>query len=152
MVLSRRRLFVIGGSALVAVSNNAIQGSQGDTGQSRTASLTRADFEAVINSSFELRSASGDRNYLVLASIKDLSGTPTGPEPNFVVRPPRQRVPSPRTEAFALKFFGTGPKLPQATYSVTHGTLGTFELFVVPSGDSSYMAVFNRLVGRTGRV
>jgi hypothetical protein len=152
MVLSRRKLFMIGGSALVAVSNNAIQGSQGDTGQGRTASLTRADFEAVINSSFELRSASGDRNFLVLASIKDFNQTQTGSEGSLAVRPPRQRMPLPRTEAFALKFFGTGPKLPQATYSVTHGTLGTFDLFVVPSGDSSYMAVFNRLVALTGRV
>jgi hypothetical protein len=140
------------GSALVVASSNAIQGSQGDPGQSRTATLAKADFEAAINSSFELRSASGDRSYLVLASVSEFNQTQTASAANFAVRPPRQRTPSPRTEAFALTFFGTGPKLAQATYSVHHGSLGTFDLFIVPSGDSSYVAVFNRLVGQKPRV
>jgi hypothetical protein len=99
------------GSALIAASNTVIQGSQENTTLGRTASLTKADFEAVVNSSFEVRSASGDRNFLVLASVEGLNPDETISEANFAVRPPRRRIPTPRTEAFALNFFGTGPKL-----------------------------------------
>jgi hypothetical protein len=150
MVLSRRKLFMIGGSALVAVSNNAIQGSQGDTGQGGTVFLTRARFEALVNSGFEVRTASGDRNYLVLASVEDLKIAEPVSEANIAVRAPRPSAAAPRTETFALHFYGSGPKLPQDTYKVTQASLGTFDLFIVPSGNS-YLAVFNRLVGRGAR-
>jgi hypothetical protein len=150
MVLSRRKLFAMG-SALVAASSTAIQGSQGDAGKSSTASLTRANFEAVVNSSFEIQTASGDRNFLVLASVDDFNNSEPVSEANFAVRPSRRTTPTPRTEAFALNFYGTGPKLLQNTYTVTHATLGAFDLFLVPSGNS-YVALFNRLVGRAGRV
>jgi hypothetical protein len=138
------------GSALVAASGTAIQGSQGDTAQSRTASLTRADFESVVNSSFEIRSESGDRNFLVLASVEGVNQAEVVSEANFAVSPPRRRTSPPRTEAFTLNFYGTGPKLLQNTYTLAHQSLGTFDLFIVPSGNS-YAAVFNRLVGPRSR-
>jgi hypothetical protein len=138
-------------SALVATSGTTIQGSQGDAGQSRTASLTRADFEGAVNSSFEVRLSSGDRNFLVLASVADCDSVKAVSEANFAVPAPHHRTPAPRTEAFALNFYGTGPKLPQDTYTVIHQSLGTFDIFIVPSGNS-YVAVFNRLVGPASRV
>jgi hypothetical protein len=51
-------------------------------------------------------------------------------------------------EAFSLVFEGRGEPFPQATYSVEHGELGTFPLFLVPilaeDGGQRYEAVFNR--------
>jgi hypothetical protein len=123
----------------------------GDTTLGRTASLSKADFEAVVNSSFEVRSASGDRSFLVLANVEGLNPDETVSEANFAVRPPRRRAPAPRTEAFALTFFGTGPELLQNTYALTHQSLGTFDLFIVPSVNS-YVAVFNRLLGPASKL
>ena len=137
-------------SALVAASSTAIQGSQGDPAQSGTASLTRAGFEGVLNSSFEFRSASGDRNFLILTGVEDFQYAAPVSEANFAVRPPRRHSIVPRTETFALNFFGTGTNLLQGTYTVSHASLGTFDLFIVPSGNS-YCAVFNRLVGQRPR-
>jgi hypothetical protein len=150
MVLSRRKLFAMG-SALFAASSTAIQGAQGDARERRTASLTRADFEAAVNSGFEVLSASGDRNFLVLTKVESPNQAETVSEANFAVRLPRRNRPTPRTESFALNFYGSGPKLPQDTYTLTHASLGTFNLFIVPSGNS-YVAVFNRLVGPGSRV
>jgi hypothetical protein len=51
-------------------------------------------------------------------------------------------------ECFSLVFRGQAP-LKQNTYSVDHGSLGSFSLLVVPSGESKqghyYEALFNRL-------
>ena len=51
-------------------------------------------------------------------------------------------------ECFALLFDGPGPALPQWTYPVEHGTMGTFPLFLGPVAGGAtgvrYEAVFNR--------
>ncbi len=53
-------------------------------------------------------------------------------------------------ESFVLHFRGGDVQLPQNTYTVEHPALGTFELFLVPSGADengaqSYVATINRL-------
>ena len=53
-------------------------------------------------------------------------------------------------ESFLLHFRGGGVRLPQDTYTVEHAALGTFLLFLVPSGADEngaqgYIAVINRL-------
>jgi hypothetical protein len=56
---------------------------------------------------------------------------------------------SPRKEPFSIIFLGPKtPILPQRTYSMTHPTLGTFDIFIVPVGPDKtgymqYEAVFN---------
>ncbi len=51
-------------------------------------------------------------------------------------------------ECFALMFKGPAPPLPQATYTVSHQTLGDLSLFIVPvtqQGEQvEYESVFNR--------
>lgn len=48
---------------------------------------------------------------------------------------------------FSLEFVGEGEGLPQATYSLAHGLLGTHEVFLVPIDTEGtvtrYEAVFN---------
>lgn len=53
-------------------------------------------------------------------------------------------------ESFALHFRGGGISLPQDSYQVEHAALGTFRLFLVPSGADEngaegYVAIINRL-------
>jgi hypothetical protein len=53
-------------------------------------------------------------------------------------------------ESFVLHFRGGSVKLPQDTYVVEHPALGTFKLFLVPSGSDEngaegYVATINRL-------
>jgi hypothetical protein len=53
-------------------------------------------------------------------------------------------------EQFSLLFAGPSePQLAQGTYEIRHGTIGEFELFLVPiaadANHTSYEAVFNRL-------
>jgi hypothetical protein len=53
-------------------------------------------------------------------------------------------------EQFSLMFQGPGEIfMPQGMYTLTHRTLGTFDLFLVPIGKDdngfSYEAVFNTL-------
>jgi hypothetical protein len=62
----------------------------------------------------------------------------------------RRLGPAPRTggQAFSLLFLSPpGPFHPQAIYPLTHSTLGTLDLFLVPigpkGGSNSYEAVFS---------
>lgn len=53
-------------------------------------------------------------------------------------------------ESFVLHFRGGSSELPQNTYTVEHSALGTFQLFLVPSGPDEngaqgYTATINRL-------
>jgi hypothetical protein len=150
MVLSRRNLLTFGPALLIA-GKSPIQGQQGKTGQGRGAYLTRANFEAVVNSSFEVHSASGQSSFLVLTSVENLTNAQDPSIANFAV-PPRRAVSGPNTDAFALRFYAAGATLGQGTYGVKHETLGAFDLFIVPSGTSGYVAVFNRLMGPRPRM
>jgi hypothetical protein len=58
-------------------------------------------------------------------------------------------------ESFTLHFRGGGIALPQDTYIIEHPALGTFNLFLVPSGADEngaqgYVAVINRLPYNAG--
>lgn len=122
------------------------------TGQGDGAYLTRANFEAVVNSSFEVHSAPGQSAFLVLTSVKSLANSQDPGIANFAV-PPRRPASAPNTDAFALHFYNAaGTTLGQGTYGMKHETLGAFDLFIVPSGASGYVAVFNRLMGPRPRI
>jgi hypothetical protein len=60
-------------------------------------------------------------------------------------------MPSPKGgECFTLQFRGGSHALPQDTYMITHPSLGTFALLLVPSGSDQngaqgYIATLNRL-------
>src|SRR5205823_8717027 len=60
-------------------------------------------------------------------------------------------MPAPKGgECFTLLFRGGSRSLPQATYMITHPSLGTFALLLVPSGSDQngaqgYLATVNRL-------
>lgn len=63
-------------------------------------------------------------------------------------RAPRADAPDLRTEPFSLVFHGPlRPVLPQRTWSLSHDTLGTLDVFLVPIGPKDgrmlYEAVFS---------
>ena len=93
--------------------------------------LTLDDFVAHVNTSFRVHGAAGPVDVL-LARATPLGAAGTAGR-----------------HAFALLFQGpAASRLEQGTYKLQHGTLGVFDLFVVPmesSGEAPrYEAVFNR--------
>ena len=97
-----------------------------DRGEPR---VERARFETAVGTAFTVRLDDGSSAVLTLAEVEDLPA-PAG------------------WECFALLFEGSGPALPQWTYPVEHGTMGTFPLFLGPvaggAASVTYEAVFNR--------
>ena len=142
MAVSRRHFLELGSmfAASVAVTTNGIAqaagGSSGSRGQGRTSlrAMTQDTFNPLIGNSFLISTANSALIPVVLTSVKE---------------PPATAAP-PVTDAFTLSFrsLPSGDPLPQGTYVFRHAALGSFPLFIVPSGPGaprSYSAVFNRL-------
>jgi hypothetical protein len=98
---------------------------------------TKSTFLAHLNSKFRLRR--GDLSSSVVTLIKVVDNAPSQSKVAAQVG---------SSECFALIFSG-GKRLPQDTYTVEHGALGTFKLLLVPSGKPGgvpqWDAVINRL-------
>lgn len=95
--------------------------------------LNMAAFARLVNTKFELSHPSTRETTVVLKKIKDWRGADQS-----------------KGECFSLVLEGqSGSMLPQNTYHVTHASLGTFSMLVVPAGPLSggpyYEALFNRL-------
>ncbi|MGB6686747.1 MAG: hypothetical protein WBE76_02790 [Terracidiphilus sp.] len=115
-------------------------------------------FEAYIGSGFRASLNSKPMGTLVLLSVEDMSTkTKDAPDsPAFarqtgqVLRPAREPAAN-----FSLHFRGSEAVFPQDTYLLSHDWLGTFPLFLVPSGLSTRRptctAVFNQLDPPGGR-
>ncbi|MGB6349055.1 MAG: hypothetical protein WBG10_03420 [Pseudolabrys sp.] len=94
------------------------------------ATLTAADFEPHVQDEFQIASPTGEIAFsLKLVEVHRL-GRASRPD-----------------GAFSLLFLSPpGPFYPQATYPLTHATLGTLDLFLVPlgptDGGNRYEAVF----------
>lgn len=94
------------------------------------ANYTKATFVSYLNSVFELRAPSGSVA-VTLFQVEDMEAPTNG-------------------ECFSLLFRGGSEALPQNTYTVEHAALGTFQLFLVPTGADSngaqgYLATINRV-------
>jgi hypothetical protein len=101
--------------------------------------VNREMFEQCIGSSFQVSLNGKPLGSLLLLSVEEL--TPHAhelPEPRALERV--GSVPRPATEtevtSFALQFQRPGAALPQNTYLLSQHWLGTFPLFLVPSGAS----------------
>jgi len=97
------------------------------------ADLTEAEFSKHVNTKFQVRLDAEAAVDLELVEVKGYPGHP-GDQQGM--------------ERFSLFFKGPGqPALTQSTFSMTHESMGTFDLFLVPlkpDADSSrYEAVFN---------
>ncbi len=94
------------------------------------ANYSKASFTSYLNSIFQLQTSIGVVA-VTLMKIDDMPAPKGG-------------------ECFTLQFRGGSRSLPQATYMITHPSLGTFALLLVPSGSDQngaqgYLATVNRL-------
>ena len=95
---------------------------------------TQATFKQYVNSIFTLRGRT--RVEVTLMKVEDTL--------------PAKASRSGGRESFTLNFRGGGAELPQDTYVIEHPALGSFSLFLVPTGSDEngaqgYVAVINRL-------
>ena len=146
MAISRRHFLEVGSlfAASVAVATNGIAqaaggggtvpGLPGQGGGANLLTMTRDTFKPLIGSVFLVRTQASTLIPVVLTSVKELPATGTQPV----------------TDTFTLSFrsLPIGNPLQQGTYTFRHAALGSFPLFIVPSGPGaprSYSAVFNHL-------
>jgi hypothetical protein len=114
--------------------------------------VSRQDFERWIGSSFRLSLNNKQLGSMVLVAVKEIDNA--GVVDNITASHMVGRVPrylsGPSIDCFSLRFRKTGNALPQGTYTLDHDWLGTFPLFLVPSGAhggrSTYTATFTILM------
>jgi hypothetical protein len=148
MTVSRRQFLVAGQTLFAAALPVEFLGAASVFGGSKNvnlASLTKANFEPLVNSSFAVSSAGVRTVWFTLLSVEDLNDK-TAPAKPQGTTPKHPKTLTPKMDTFALHFRGTGEALEQGTYELEHGSLGKFSLFVVPSGASTYAAVVSHIV------
>jgi hypothetical protein len=108
--------------------------------------LSAGKFKSLVNGGFRVQLASGSSQWFTLLSVEDLA--PVSPVYSAQMVIPRYlKLPaSPKTETFALHFQSLGDPVAQGTYTFEHDSTGRLHLFIVPSGNSTYIAIVNRLV------
>jgi len=108
-------------------------GNPGETPPTQSDPLgnySKATFKSYLNSIFQLQTVVGIVA-VTLTQVDDMPAPKGG-------------------ECFSLLFRGGSRALPQNTYTITHSSLGTFALLLVPSGSDQngaqgYLATINRL-------
>jgi len=135
-MVSRRQLFQLAQGCLVAV---AVPGKLFAAASKAGAALTwsQTSWQSVLNSTFAVSSPAGATNWLTLLSVEDM------PAPAYQSPVANIQAATPVFETFALNFSGSGEDLPQGTYSFDHQLTGQFQLFIVPSGHSNYVAIIS---------
>lgn len=153
MVVSRRHFLVVGQSLLATAAlpttffGATIGSTFGSSKEANLASLTKSDFQPLVNSSFAVRSGATTTAWLTLLSVEDMSAQKPTPKASGETSPKPSVTPAAKLDTFALHFQGTGESLTQGTYELEHHSLGELSLFVVPSGASTNVAVISHLVG-----
>ena len=143
MEYSRRHLFRVGQAILAAAALPKVVFSAelGETGFR----LTQKGLQPLVNESFHVQSEGGASRWFTLLSVEDMTPNPAAYRATMIM-PRNLNIPaSPKTEAFALHFSSSGEDLSQGTYVFEHKTTGRLPLFVVPSGNSTYVAIVNQL-------
>lgn len=106
-------------------------------------------FEQWIGSSFRLSLKGKQVDTVVLIAVTKIASPETASSPRTPQIVGTKAAVRPSTSSFSLRFRGTQNALSQDTYMLTHDWLGTFPLFLVPSGpgakQSTYTATFNLL-------
>lgn len=120
-----------------------------ETQEASFAELSQESFGACVNTAFEAVDRGGKSIWVTLTSVDDLTAQVAELNRSaWQSLPVRATGAPPRLNVFALHFYGPPQSLAQGTYTMNHATLGSFSIFLVPDGFSSYTAIINRLVGR----
>jgi hypothetical protein len=154
--LSRRQFVYVASLSVVANAAGprlfgqdeaqAASGTFTEEGAATLSNLSLRDFELLIGERFSV-SLSGRS----LGKLTLITATATDPvKPSHLPRLIGQVAePSRALAGFSLRFQGAGGTLPQDTYTMRQGGLGTFPLFLVPEGPAgsdrpTYLAIFTR--------
>jgi len=145
-----RRIFIASAQTLLAAAALPMKffGAASNLGLPPEANLltaTKATFQPLVNSSFTV-GGSGPltRNWLTLLSVEEMSSAQPAKPTTASASKTRATAPT-VVDTFALRFYGTGESLPQGTYELENRKLGTFSLFIVPSGPSTYTAIISHV-------
>jgi len=143
MEYSRRHMFRVGQALLAAAALPKAAFSAGS--EATSFRVSQKAFEPLVNAAFRVQSDAGASQWFTLFSIEDMTPKAHMFE-SAMVMPRHLKIPaSPKTETFALRFQSTGEVLSQGTYVFEHETTGRLPLFIVPSGDFTYVAIVNLL-------
>ena len=137
MAYSRRQLLWAGQIALAAAAlpKAALSSDWPEV----DGELSAGKFKPLVNGSFRVELPSGSSQWFTLLSVEEMAAVPA-------VIPRHLKVGrTPKTETFALHFQSLGQPLPQGTLTFEHPSTGRIPLFIVPSGNSTYVAIINRL-------
>lgn|SRR5262249_60267405 len=103
--------------------------------------LNHEVFAGLIGASFKAMTDAGPV-WLRLSAVNDPPAlAPVNPA-SMAVAPKSSGAPI-ITSGYMVSFSGPGTSLSQGTYVFENNQLGSFPLFIVPSGPGSYTAVFN---------
>jgi len=143
MELSRRHLLRVGQAALAAAALPKAAFSA--EWQEKGFRLSQKGFEPLISAAFRVSMDAGTARWFTLLSVEDLTPKIAPFQPAMII-PRYLKIPaSPKTETFALHFASSGDELPQGMYNFEHDATGPVPLFVVPSGNSTFIAIINQL-------
>ena len=152
MSVSRRKFLLAGQTLLAAAAlpihffGAASNVSFGSSKAANLASATKATFQPFVNSSFAVQANSMTTAWLTLLSVEDMNAKAAAPSTSSAFTGLRSPKAAPQvTDTFTLNFQGTGETLKQGTYELEHKTLGNFQLFLVPSGPTTYSATISHL-------
>jgi hypothetical protein len=154
MVVSRRRLFQLGqavlASAVLPLKALTVKAAAEFTSAQayQLEAFSMQTFQPLINSGFAIRSRVTTATWLTLLSVENMNAT-SGASTRSMTPVKAGRMEAGETDAFALHFRGAGQILSQGTYMLENAALNPFPLFIVPEGSSTYVAIFNRLIGPT---
>jgi hypothetical protein len=158
MSLSRRQFAYVASLCVVAhaarpslFAQDGAQAASGtftEEGAATLANLSLRDFELLIGERFSIGLSGRSLGKLTLIAAAATETVKPSNMPRLagqVARPEPVRA----LAGFSLRFQGSGGTLPQDTYSMQQGGLGTFPLFLVPEGPGgsehpTYLAIFTR--------
>jgi len=161
MSLSRRQfVYVASLSAVAAAANPSLFGQEeaqaaseaiSEEGSGILANLSLKDFQWLVGERFSISSPGRKLGKLTLIEATTVDAI----KPSTVSRVASHVAAlghGPAITGFMLRFQGAGGTLPQETYIMSQGGLGTFPLFLVPEGPGgsnrpTYLAIFTRFVG-----
>ncbi len=151
MSVSRRK-FLLAGQTLLAAAALPIKFfgavsnvSLGSSKAANLASATKATFQPLVNSSFAVQANSMTTAWLTLLSVEDMNGKAAAPSTSLAFGLRAIKAAPQVTDTFALHFQGTGETLKQGTYELEHKALGSLQLFLVPTGPTTYSATISHL-------
>jgi hypothetical protein len=158
MSLSRRQFVYVASLSVVAHAAGSSLFAQDEAqaasttfteeGAAIVANLSLRDFEMLIGERFSISLPGRSLGKLTLIAATATPPVKPSPIPRMAGKV-AQPEPGPALTGFSLRFQGAGGTLPQDTYTMKQGGLGTFPLFLVPEGPGgsdhpTYLAIFVR--------